>query len=52
MRREFPNDEMMQELHYVRRLHKLQTEGMTPEELIAFCNQAAKAPAGTQPNQP
>ena len=52
VRREFPNDELMQELHYVRRLHQLQTEGMTREEIIAFYNQAVKTSAGSQPNQP
>ena len=36
VRREFPDDEMMQEIHFVRRLHGLQTEGMSADELIAF----------------
>jgi len=34
--REFPDDEMMQEIHYVRLLHQLQTEGMTVGERKAF----------------
>jgi len=36
VRKEFPDDELMQELHYVRRLHQLQTEGLSVAERIAF----------------
>ncbi len=36
VRKEFPDDEMMQELHYVRRLHRLQTKGLSIAERIAF----------------
>lgn len=36
VRKEFPDDEMMQELHYVRRLHQLQTKGLSVAERIAF----------------
>jgi len=40
LRREFPDDEMMQELHYIRRLHQLETEGMSVSEEIAFYERA------------
>lgn len=36
VRKEFQDDEMMQELHYVRRLHQLQTKGLSVAERIGF----------------
>ena len=40
IRQEFPDDETMQQVHYVRLLHYYQTQGMTPEEKVAFFTQA------------
>ena len=36
VRREFPGDEMMQHIHYVRLLHYYQIEGLSSEERIQF----------------
>lgn len=36
VRREFPDDEMMQEIHYVRLLHFRQMEGLSSQERIRF----------------
>jgi hypothetical protein len=36
VRKEFPDDEMMQEIHYVRLLHHHQTKGLPPREIIQF----------------
>ena len=36
VRREFPDDPMMQELHYVRRVHQRETESMSAADEIAF----------------
>lgn len=36
VKEEFPNDEMMQQVHYVRLLHHLQTKGLSPKERIRF----------------
>ena len=33
---EFPGDQMMQELHLVRRIHQLETEGMDPADRIQY----------------
>lgn len=38
---EFPNDELMQEIHYVRRIHQLETEEMSVEEKIAYYRKKA-----------
>ncbi|HUT55785.1 MAG TPA: hypothetical protein VM658_20510 [bacterium] len=40
VRKEFPGDEMMQEIHFVRLLHYHQTKGMTAEERIRFYNRS------------
>jgi len=39
VRREFPDDEMMQEIHYVRLLHHRQTEGISSRERVRFFEQ-------------
>lgn len=36
VRREFPDDEMMQQIHYVRLIHYRQTVGLAPQERIQF----------------
>ena len=36
VREEFPNDQMMQEVHFVRQMHYLQTEEMSLDERIRF----------------
>lgn len=39
VRREFPDDEMMQQIHYVRQLHYFQMKEMTNEEKLQFYSQ-------------
>lgn len=36
VRLEFPDDEVMQQIHYVRLIHQLQTRGMSADERIRF----------------
>ena len=36
VRKEFPNDEMMQEIHYIRQVHYLQTKDSSLEERLRF----------------
>ena len=36
VRKEFPDDEMMQEIHYARLLHYLQTKDLPPQERVKF----------------
>ncbi len=36
VRQEFPDDEMMQQVHYVRLLHHHQTKGRSPQEVVRF----------------
>ena len=36
VRKEFPNDEMMQELHFVRQVHYQQTKEMSLDERLRF----------------
>lgn len=36
VRKEFPNDEMMQQIHFVRQMHYLQTKDLPLEERIRF----------------
>jgi hypothetical protein len=38
VKEEFPDDEMMQEIHYVRLLHYYQTRDLSQEEYIKFFN--------------
>ncbi|MEK7395913.1 MAG: hypothetical protein AAB116_03140 [Candidatus Poribacteria bacterium] len=40
VKEEFPDDEMMQEIHYVRLLHYYQTLDLSPEEYIKFFNKS------------
>ena len=40
VREEFPGDEMMQEIHFIRLLHYHQTKGMSAEERISFYNRS------------
>lgn len=42
VRKEFPHDEMMQEIHYVRLLHHHQTKELSPQELIRFFESSGK----------
>jgi hypothetical protein len=39
---EFPGDDTMQMVHYVRLLHYHQTKDLSPEEQIRFYNEAAQ----------
>ena len=36
VRKEFPNDEMMQEIHFIRQVHYLQTKNSSIEERLCF----------------
>ncbi|MCY3765383.1 MAG: hypothetical protein OXH06_08150 [Gemmatimonadetes bacterium] len=36
VRKEFPNDEMMQELHFIRQVHYQQTKDMSVDERLRF----------------
>ena len=36
VRQEFPNDEMMQEIHFIRQVHYLQTKDLSMEERLRF----------------
>ena len=36
VRKEFPDDETMQEIHYIRQLHYFQTRDLSPEERVHF----------------
>ena len=36
VRKEFPNDEMMQEIHFIRQVHYLQTRDLSMEERLRF----------------
>jgi len=38
VRAEFPDDEMMQEVHFVRALHAIQLRDLTREERLAYLN--------------
>ena len=36
VRKEFPNDEMMQEIHFIRQVHYLQTKDSSMKERLRF----------------
>ena len=36
VQKEFPNDEMMQEIHFIRQVHYLQTKDLSIEERLCF----------------
>lgn len=40
LKKEFPNDKMMQDLHFIRWLDHLKTEGMSVKEKIQYYNSA------------
>ena len=40
VKEEFPDDESMQEIHYVRLLHYYQTRDLSQEEYIKFFNKS------------
>ena len=45
VRAEFPDDEMMQEVHFVRALHAIQLRDFTREERLAYLNRFASQTA-------
>ena len=40
VKKEFPDDEMMQQIHYTRLLHHHQTKDLTSQERISFYNRS------------
>jgi len=44
VRKEFPDDEMMKEIHYSRLLHYFQTKDLPPQERIKFFSLLEKMP--------
>lgn len=36
VRKEFPNDEMMQEIHFVQQVHYFETKDLSPEDQIRY----------------
>jgi hypothetical protein len=44
VRKEFPDDEMMQEIHYSRLLHYFQTTDLPPHERVKLFNFFEKIP--------
>ena len=44
--KEFPGDQMMQELHLVRRIHQLETEGMDLADRIQFYRRKGEKVSG------
>ena len=38
VKKEFPDDEMMQQIHYIRLLHYYQTQEMSSQERVKFYN--------------
>ena len=49
VREDFPDDEMMQEVHFVRLLHAAQLDKFTPEERAAYFNSFAPYASETDP---
>lgn len=54
VRGEFPHDEMMQDIHYVRLVHHYQTKDLPPEAQVEFYRRRAgkPEPAQTQTGSP
>ena len=54
VREEFPDDPMMQEIHYIRLVHHAQTKDLSLEELVRFFEtaQAGAAATGTGSSAP
>ena len=50
VRKEFPDDDMMQEVHYVRLLHYHQSQGLSPRERVDFyaCGGAESPPTAQE----
>ena len=44
VRKEFPDDEMMQEIHYSRLLHYFQTKDLPPRERVKYFSLLEKIP--------
>ena len=40
VRKEFPNDEMMQDIHFVQQVHYYETKDLSPEEQIQYYKRA------------
>ena len=47
VRGEFPGDEMMQEVHFVRLLHSAQLQDFTRDERVAYFNWHVPQPASS-----
>ena len=45
MRAEFPDDEMMQEIHFVRSLHAAQLRDFTREDRVKYLNRLLPQPS-------
>ena len=44
VRNDFPGDEVMQQVHYVRLLHYMETKGLSAEERVRFFQTGANFP--------
>ena len=44
--KEFPGDQMMQELHLVRRIHQFETKGMDPANRIEYYRRKSQQVSG------
>ena len=42
VRKEFPDDEMMQQIHYVRLIHHCQTKDLSPQKVVQFFENSYK----------
>ena len=40
VRKEFPHDEMMQDIHFVQQVHYFETKDLSPEEQIQYYKRA------------